>query len=297
VKWEAGKLSLDAEGVPLSEVLQAVSRKVGIELTGVQGLHDPVFAHFAAIDLRQALQGLLSRLDYAIIASPSGSASSRGTRVVIFNEARDSKLAEPPAEAETIEPASSGSGNDEEDKKMAAVEAASSRKDWGTLRRYLRDPDAQVQAAAFDALSEHDKDGAIASLLAQFRSAGSADSRLQALTILDQSGVADDQTMVAALRDALRDPDSDLNSYAVQALVGHGGEQAMDALTEALHSPDPATRLMVVESVAQTDEGLPLLREAASDPDESVSSAATALLKEAQGDAASKDKDKGGGNE
>ena len=47
VKWEAGKLSLDVDGVPLSEVVQAVSHQTGVEIIGAQGLSDRVFRHFA----------------------------------------------------------------------------------------------------------------------------------------------------------------------------------------------------------------------------------------------------------
>jgi hypothetical protein len=42
VKWESGKLSLDAEAVQLSEVLLGISRATGIEVTGAKGLSNLV---------------------------------------------------------------------------------------------------------------------------------------------------------------------------------------------------------------------------------------------------------------
>jgi len=41
VKWDSGKLSLDGEAVPLSEVLRAISQETGIEVTGTEGLSNP----------------------------------------------------------------------------------------------------------------------------------------------------------------------------------------------------------------------------------------------------------------
>ena len=277
VKWEAGKLSLDAEGAPLWEVLQVVARQAGILVTGSQGLRDPVYAHFTGIDLRRALQGLLSRLNYAIIAGPSGPTSPRGTRVVIFKSGLDSEtaiLGKPPAAA--------GANVEPQDVKLRAVEAASKAGDRDALRKYLQDGDPAVQSAAFDALALQDKDAAVSGILASVRNNTDTMLRLQSLQLLDQSGVADESTMISVLRDVLRDSDPSLSAYAIQSLAGRGSADALDALSDGLHSDDASIRLMVVESVAQTPAGLPLLREAASDPDEAVSNAATTLLKQAE---------------
>jgi len=280
VKWDAGKLSLDAEGAPLWEVLQVVSRQAGIVVTGSQGLRDPVYAHFTGVELRPALQGLLSRLDYAIIAGAAGPAVARGMRVVILKGGLDSEtamvLAKPPqvAPAENSEP---------HEAKLKAIEEASKAGDRETLRKYLQDTDPTVQTAAFDALAVQDKDAAVSGILASVRSGTDTMARLQSLQLLDQSGVADESTMVSALRDVLRDSDPSLGAYAIQSLAGRGSADALDALSDGLHSEDASIRLMVVESVAQTPAGLPLLREAASDSDEAVSNAATTLLKQAEG--------------
>ena len=276
VKWEAGKLSLDAEGVPLWEVLQVVSRQSGIVVTGAQGLRDPVYAHFTGIELRRALQGLLSRLDYAIIAGPGGAAASRGMRVVVFRGDTSSEsaaiVAKRPAET----------SSEPQDVKLKAIEEATKTGDRGTLRKYLPDADPAVQTAAFDALALEDKDAAIAGIMNLVRNGSDTMIRLQALQLLDQSGVADEASMISTLRDVLQNTDPSLGAYAIQSLAGRGTPDALDALSDGLRSGDASVRLMVVESVAQTPAGLPLLREAASDPDEAVSTAATTLLKQAE---------------
>ena len=52
------------------------------------------------------------------------------------------------------------------------------------------------------------------------------------------------------------------------------------AMRQAFADPDPAVRLMVIESLAQSGEGTDLLHEALTDPDESVNTAAAQMLKE-----------------
>lgn len=286
VKWEAGKLSLDADGALLSEVLQAVSHKTGIEVTGVQGLNDRVFTHFAEMDLLEALKELLSRVNYAIAIGPPGSTSAQGTRVMILNGAADSGPPRPLVTAEANAPAALEAALQEPDaesqeSKLAATQAAATGGDREALRKYLQDADVAIQAAAFDALSAQGEDGAVEDLLANVEDT-SQPTRLQALELLIQTAGVDEQTMMAVLHDALEDPDPAFNAYAVQVLVGRGNADAMDALREALHSTDPSTRLMVLESVVSTEAGLPLLREALADSDETVSVAAATLLKQAE---------------
>jgi HEAT repeat protein len=258
-------------------VLQVLSRQAGIVVTGSQGLRDPVYGHFTGVELRPALQGLLSRLDYAIIAGPAGLTVPRGMRVVIFKNGLGSGtatiLAKPSKWA-------AAANSEPQEAKLKAIQEANKAGDRETLRKYLQDVDPAVQSAAFDALALQDKDAAVSGILASVRSGTDTMTRLQSLQLLDQSGVADESTMVSALRDVLRDSDPSLSAYAIQSLAGRGSADALDALSDGLHSDDASIRLMVVESMAQTRAGIPLLREAASDPDEAVSNAAATLLKQ-----------------
>ena len=57
----------------------------------------------------------------------------------------------------------------------------------------------------------------------------------------------------------------------------------MTLLDQAFSSPDADVRLMVVEGMAETKEGEPLLRHALSDPDEAVAVSASALLNQEAG--------------
>ena len=165
--------------------------------------------------------------------------------------------------------------------KLAAIETAAASQDREALGTYMQDANAAVQAAAFDALAAHDNPAAVEDLLAKINDPGQP-IRLQALQLLAQSPQADEQTVMATLVDALNGSDSLFSAYAAQALAERGTPEAMSALTNMFNSSDPSTRLMVLQSVAQTQAGLSLLRSALSDSSETVRSAAAALLQQAE---------------
>jgi hypothetical protein len=313
VKWEAEKLSLDVDGAPLSEVLQAVSRETGIEVVGARRVSNRVCTHLAGMGLVQALKELLSGVDYAVAAGASGSASAQTTRVVIVGTMASSRGATSPVKAETRAPdtdrresrpaaiegvageapdgaeqesqsgmaeaaATTAPDAAEQEDRLAAIEAAAASGDVEAIRNGLQDVDPAVQAMAFQLLAEEAPATAVDDLLAGIQDA-SQPTRLQSLQLLVQSPMADDQTVMAVLGDALKDPDPAFVAFAVQTLAGLSTEDAMDALSDAFQDADSSTKLMIIDSVANTEAGRPLLGAALSDPDATVSSAAATVLK------------------
>ena len=138
-----------------------------------------------------------------------------------------------------------------------------------------------MQSAPFDALAAFDNLAAVENLVAEINDV-SQPVRLQALQLLTESPRAEEQTVMTTLIDALNDGDPSFSAYAAQALAERGTPKAMNALSEMLNSPDPSTRLMILQSVAETKAGLALLRAALSDSDETVRSAAAALLQQGE---------------
>jgi HEAT repeat protein len=173
---------------------------------------------------------------------------------------------------------------DSQSTKLAATSRAASGGDHQALRGYLQDIDAAVQGAAFDALVEQDADSAIGELLATIRDATNP-VRWQSLQLLDQSLVGDEATARTALIDALNDVDPLARDYALLALARRAEPEGMNALTQAFHDSDAGTRVAVIDAMGQTEAGLQFLREALSDPDETVRDAAAARLAEASADA------------
>lgn len=245
--WEADTLTLDAEEVPLSQVLQALSRKTGIEIAWTGALDEPVSAHIAGAGLIQALQELLAGHDYGI--------------------------AGPPVACVLIVPARRDSAGPTGGKRKA--EDAPSKPAIGQL---AAGGNAAARAAAFQEKAAEDKDGAIKNLLAEINDP-SQTGRLQSLQMLVESAGADQSVTTDALRDAMKDPDPGLQAYAIKSLADSGDPAAIDALRDAFRSADASTRLTMLEQLATSPAGLSLLREATSDADQKVSARAAALLK------------------
>ena len=104
------------------------------------------------------------------------------------------------------------------DTKLAAVDKAAQDGDQEALRTYVRDSDPAVQRAAFDALFAQAEIVAVQDLLSIIRDSSQA-ARLQTLELLNTAPQVDDQTVRAALRDAVSDPDPLVRAYAAQALA------------------------------------------------------------------------------
>jgi HEAT repeat protein len=146
-----------------------------------------------------------------------------------------------------------------------------------TFRYHLRDADPAVGAAAFDALGVRNKEAAVEALLDVVNDPAEP-ARLQALQLLLGSPEAGEATLAATLRTALADPDSAIVACAVQELGGRDDAEAISALAEALGAGDLPTRLLIVQSIASNTSAVPLLHQGLEDPDETVRTAATAVL-------------------
>ena len=307
LRWESGKLTLDAEKVPLSEILDAIAAKTGMEVTGAE-LSREMTVHFNDAGLLQVLRELLAGVNYAI------SEGHPSTRLVIVGNAEESprpalldvprktdessKPSEPatdltqvptfapdPSATQTAESDAGGSSESAAsptEDKLAAIETAVTGADKNLLNALLRDSDAGVQSSAFQALAGQDRDSAIESLVAEIQDP-TQPNRLSALQLLVQSAGADGQIVLDTLRQALDDPDPAFGAYAIAALAGLGNTGSIEALSGAFNRMDAATKLTIVQTVASTQTGLLLLQEAVLDSDETVSATAKDMLKQLSG--------------
>ncbi len=294
VDWREGRLSVAADKASLSQVLLEVARHTDMEIRGADELQEQVSVHFSSVSLFEALKNLLAGVNYAITEDASGPGGARRAHLVIFG-LRQGVAAQPttatlvgrePERRPTAEVTPRGgletpAVRTEQEKRAAALRAALEAKDRDALRDAVLDPDSTIQAAAYRALAKLDPQAAVSALVA----AAKPDrpdplARLQALQLLARNKSADGETVLAGLRDALGDKDKATKEFAIQALVKHGGPQAMGYLQQALRDQDPSIRQMVIQSVAHKEGGFVLLEEALTDPDESVRSSASMLLKQ-----------------
>ncbi len=302
VTWEADRLTVIAEGAPLSQILKEVARQTGMELRGLR-VQKPVSVHLVNVPLSEGLENLLCDVNYAIMERPSHPGGPRRACLVVFgqrvtpephgiatrkaNKTNTNEPIEPenesafqeeviPDDVAAIE-GEAQAGEDNQPKKIAAVLNAAARQDQQALRKAVLDPDAMVQGMALEALAREDRQGAIDTLLSAAKS-DQPDQRLEALQRLGESRLADPATLLPLFREAVDDPDPAIKSYAIQALAALGGAEAMGYLRQALRDQDPSIRLMIIEQVSPKDDGLGLLQDALSDPDESVRTFAASKL-------------------
>jgi len=311
VGWRNGRLSVNAKDVQFSQVLREIARQTGTEMQGLEMLHGRVSVHFSGAGLAESFQNLLSGHGYALINKTSQGDGNPHLLLVVLEERvpHQEEAAKmntnnpspvprsgPPLE-ETPRPAApveaqklpgpfaspllnpSARASVPLSQKLAAFNASIGQGDQEALREVLLDSDPMVQASAFQALAGQDKEAATEALLSAVGS-DQPSTRLKALQFLDQSGYADQQTVLPVLADALKDGDVMVRGYALQALATRGGEESISYLRQALGDPEPSFRTMVISSVAGKDEMRPLLREALLDRDESVSRLADFLLQQ-----------------
>jgi hypothetical protein len=304
VEWVAGRLSMNAEHVPLAQLLHEVARQTGMEIDGLAGLQDTVSVRFGGLPLYEALQRL--PVDFALVWETEPRHTPRPVRAFVFRRptavpqqtfSLEGRLAEQgagpqeapgargqpvqglPELAQATPPQEAATGGEQEARARALQDFAQ-QGNVQPLQQALVDPDPFIQAAAFARFAELDRQGAIAALL-DLSASAQPEQREQALALLHQSGVVDEETVLAALRAALADADATVKGYAINALAVRGGAEAFASLHQALHDPDPAIRQLVLESVIQLDDGLPLVQEALADTEESIRMLARSRLESA----------------
>jgi hypothetical protein len=292
VDWNKGRLSVSADNAELSQVLREVAHQTGIRIRGSQDIGQRVSMHLSEVSLEKGLKTLLDGVDYAVLGDISSPEKARSAQVVVFgwlavsdsNRAASSKAGTNAVQKVRAPAARGRAGSEEEtseqDKALAAVEAAAAKGDMDALAKAVQSSDPAVQSQAFEEMSKLNPQAALDALSNALKSDEPA-QRLQALQLLDQSDQADNETIVSAMGQALNADDPSIKDYAIQALARRGGSEEMDLLRQAMGDPDPAVRLMVLESVGQETDALPLLQQAVNDSDPSVSAAANQLLKAA----------------
>lgn len=273
IEFRDGRLTVAAANAPLARILEEVARQTKIEVRGLPLVGEQAWVNFSSLPLEAALPNLLSNFDYAIVKGEFRAQGAPPLIVVIFGksgmtEREKSKIAD--AGLAGLE----NGDVDVETERLATFHASVEAGDVEALRKALVGPDQMIQAEAFDALAKSDPQGTIEALLDSAKS-GDPAARLQALQLLSQASVADEQIVASALKQALKDDDGMVKGFAIQALAARGGPEAMGNLSQALGDPDPSVRMAVIESVAQNPEGRGLLQRALSDSDESVRATAS----------------------
>jgi len=273
VEWRQGQLSVTAETVPLSAVIQAVASKAGIEVVELEQYRGEISVQFSGLSLHDGLQRLLSDVNYVLIERTSDQEQRPpALTVIVGGRVRSSSQAIIDCVlAGAIDTSKDGT----EDNETA-------------LRRALEDPDPNSQALALELIAERDHDNAVP-VLVEATQSSIPEVRFRAIDLLVNSQ-ADGQTILSALGSAVNDQDRDVRLYAIRALAQRGGPDGLAYLQAVLVDPDPGIRMLTLDNIFRfvpPAQGIPLLQESATlDADATVRSTASALLAEARAAAA-----------
>jgi hypothetical protein len=305
LEWTNQQLTICATKVPVTAVLHELARKTGLRIRGLEQPLGATSLQLENVPLESALNALLEGVDFIIVGDLSHSletselwirgeshiANHKGVRLPVRNmsesvvpaeahaadEQTDSgeRIAELEPEAEEI-PQRFDLDTTE---KFDSLASSITKRDQEALATAVLDSDPVLQSNAYEALKSVNADAAKEAL---FAAAGSEQpsTRLQALQLLQQSGLTDDRSYLTTLNDALGDSDVQVRMAALQGLARLDSPEAMSYLRPLLHDPDPAIRLMLISSVGTKDKSL--ISTALQDGDEAVSSAAASLLQEIQ---------------
>jgi hypothetical protein len=153
VEWKEGRLGVTAERVPLAQILQAVARRTGVEIRGLEGLQEKVSVHFANLPLREGLQKLLTPVNYFLLEKTAPRGGTQSTLVLVSG-----RQATPPSEMVASEEGAKPEGEPvaEEDleERLAALYAVAEQGNEEALRKAVSDPDQTIRATALELLAQ-----------------------------------------------------------------------------------------------------------------------------------------------
>ena len=244
VRFENGRLSLQAAHSSWKDVLDAIQARTGIRFHHAHPFQGSVTASFTGLSFEPAMARLFGpEAGFIFWYPPNGSGSPSAPKEVwILGQLKEGGSAS----------ARHGAHAPAHDAIPIPEEQPSTVESEGDASGSMLDENDVIQH--FTKMAEHD-DPAM---------------RVEAVSALGQSGKSDEPEVRITLDAALSDKDPSVRSAAHQALVSRGGEEAMGSLWQALEDPDPDVRIVAVDSVAPGKEGEALLEAALSDADETV---------------------------
>lgn len=285
VAWKDKQLSVNAEQVPLAQILQEVAHQTGLEIQGLEGLHNEVSLRFSALPLGPGLQQLLVPVNYFLVEKTVPTGNAQPVLLVITGLRRTHSADAAGSQAEGKREDREG-GDDWQrldlNLRLARVQEANSAdppQAAGILFAATQDPDPSIRQLAYERLYERGETEKVADLLRQEAKSADSDKRRTAIESLGNLFAGEGADI---LRDATADENTDVRHAAFEQLSRGDSAETVQVLRERLTYPDADIRLMAIEAMAAKGEAS--AREAAlaalDDSDETVRSKATSLLQD-----------------
>ncbi|HEX9871604.1 MAG TPA: HEAT repeat domain-containing protein [Candidatus Tectomicrobia bacterium] len=289
VTYHEGRLSVHAEHIPLSRLLEEVARQTGLEVRGRPSLQPDMSVQFAELPLLDGLRRLLAHVDHLLLIeySPQGriermQAEVFGGEIPSSSRPLAAQATTPWREGSTLEVPGQAITDADPRVRRWRVEQLGARGDAQALAPLLAalgDADPGVRQGAVASLTQYGERGleAVQALLPYEPDHA---VRLVALQVMGQVGKADDHTG-ALLHAMLMDDDPQTRAAVVAAFGSVGGPRATEALHTAARDRAPEVRLAALQALARSIHDAAAratVTQHLDDTDETVRDAAAALL-------------------
>jgi len=244
VQWHQGRLSIDADGVPLKDLLAAIASTTSVEMRGLAHLESAVSLHISNVTLRGGLDAALARTNYAIVEQPS--ARDRETHMVVIVIGHKSDSGDKASGSAKVvaqdEPSAAADP-------YQAVERFAVNGNMRALRDAVASADPTIRALAMQRLGREDPvEGRRAAI-----AAAKSEEPMQRVFAAHVLGGLDSPESTETLGAALADPDSGVRQAAVVGLLGQTSPAAFQFLLHALQDDDESIRRLARELLNQSD--------------------------------------------
>jgi hypothetical protein len=236
-------LTVRASGVPLRQVLAAISRQAGVRILMDQPGEEPVTVALSGVPLDEGLRRLIGPRDFAFVYS--GASPPRLAEIRVYSRAGTDGAAR--SSGDVWPPGASEPGAAARQRTIIALQSQGAGA-VESLAQMLQDDESEaVREAAARALARTRTEIAIPPLARALREDARQQVRVAAAEAL---GALGSERAVPALVGALRDGEPAVRVTAVEALGAIGGRQAVVALLEAAAGDrDPQVRQAAAEAV------------------------------------------------
>lgn len=277
VVWQQQRLDVVAQNIAITEVMQSISNKTGLEIKGAEFLTGNVHVQFSKLPLALALKELLPAANYLLQESPVRDKPHPILTVLSFSGPDSAKPIKSLPLKKTSHPAkipASAGYVPKEYRKLYGYAAAGNLQ---ALQDAINNGDTTAQAIAAQLLAQ--KEPALASeIAAESIKKPDFNQRLNAIQSLSS---IDNKTSANALGAALLDPDYSVRSAAVMGLHNQTSKTAINYLTQALQDEDASIRLLALDLLAEKgSDGIAGINEAMASTDQQLKEHAQELLQQ-----------------
>jgi len=246
VQWHQGRLSIDADGVPLKDLLAAIASTTSVEMRGLAHLESAVSLHISNVTLRGGLDAALARTNYALVEQPSTHDGETHMVVIVIGHKSDSgdKASGNAKVVAQDEPSAAADP-------YQAVERFAVNGNMRALRDAVASADPTIRALAMQRLGREDPvEGRRAAI-----AAAKSEEPMQRVFAAHVLGGLDSPESTETLGAALADPDSGVRQAAVVGLLGQTSPAAFRFLLHALQDDDESVRRLARELLNRSDRG------------------------------------------